>query len=59
MRSEFEADVHALLSENGWYENDGYRETSDPMRGFAIGLTAGQVIDELLRREAAKKAGEE
>lgn len=43
-----------LLIDAGWYSTNGWRERSDPDRGIVPGLSAGEVVNELLRREAAR-----
>lgn len=47
----FTAKLSDLLREFGWYCNDGWRENSDYDRGYRIGLSEGQVVDELIRRD--------
>lgn len=46
--------VHELLREFGWYHNDGFRESSDSDRGYRPGLSEGQAVDEMVRRDWSK-----
>lgn len=55
----FTARVHALLREFGWYNNDGFRETSDRDRGHRPGLSEGQAVDEMVRRDWQREALDE
>jgi hypothetical protein len=51
--------INALLWEFGWYSgSDGYRETADDDRGHRPGLSEGQVVDELVRRDWAASGRE-
>lgn len=48
----FTARLDTLLREAGWYStNTGWRETADRDRGTRPGLSEGQVVDELVRRD--------
>lgn len=47
----FTARVSDLLREFGWYSNKGWREKSDRDRGIRPGISAGQAVDELVRRD--------
>lgn len=48
------AKVSALLREHGWHNTDGWRESADRDRGHRPGLSEGQAIDELVRRDWAQ-----
>lgn len=43
--------LRILLAEQGWYFNSGWREHSDRDRGHRRGLSEGDVVDELIRRD--------
>ena len=49
----FTARVRGLLRDYGWYDNDGFREKSDHNRGHRPGLSEGQAVDEMVRRDWA------
>lgn len=53
----FTARVDALLREFGWYSHDGYREMTDYDRGIRPGISEGQAVDEMIRRDWAKGDG--
>jgi hypothetical protein len=50
-KNSFTAELYSLLESQGWYKNNGWREHSDRDRGYRTGLSEGQVVDELLRRD--------
>jgi hypothetical protein len=50
-REGFTRELHNLLEQHGWYNNNGWRESSDRDRGHRPGLSEGEVVDELVRRE--------
>ncbi len=52
-RETFTDEIHRLLRKYGWYYNAGFREKADPDRGIRASLSAGQVVDELMRRDIA------
>lgn len=54
--SSFTTSVRLLLREYGWYESNGWREKADGDRAHRWGLSEGQAVDELVRREWAAES---
>jgi len=54
-KGSFSSEISQLLRKQGWYSNgDGWRETADRDRGTRPGLSEGEVVDELIRRDWAR-----
>lgn len=50
-KGSFTFELSLLLRKWGWYSSNGWRETADKDRGTRPGLSEGQVVDELVRRD--------